>query len=178
MNALVCIAHIREHLIVGELLLFARLIYCVLSTSNLALVSIEDGKLDLPEERGRADLRNVRVIDLRRDVALTHGLLQRELAFGRSHTLLRGAKIGTISQRCRLEILKIARHLLIFELPGYVVIGRHGLIPEQLPQIREALNGGEPRLRYVRLKLQLLQFDLQQLVLADVTRIELRLANR
>ena len=94
-------------------------------------------------------------------------LLQLQLAVRSGHALLRRAQVRAILQGLHLQILEIDLHGLVFEVADNVVIGRHGFVSQQLPQVRERLDFRQLRLLHVAFELQQLQLDHQVVVLAE-----------
>ncbi len=108
------------------------------------------------------------IVDLSGDVSFADGLLQCVLAVGSGHALLGRPQIGPVLQRRRLKVFHVALHRLVIERAGHVIVRRDRFVAQQLAQVRESLHPGELRRRHVRLELQHLQLDLQQIAFADV----------
>src|SRR5580700_10951387 len=68
-------------------------------------------------------------------------------------------------------------HRLIVEIAFHIEFVRYGLEPQKLTQCRERLNLGEVCHRKIALKLQELEFDLEQIALAHIPVLVARLAD-
>ena len=66
----------------------------------------------------------------------------------------RSLKVGTLAQGLRLQILQSGLQRLISQIPDHVVVGRHSVVAEQLPQTDQGLRLGQPGGGNIRLKLQ------------------------
>ena len=122
------IAHVRHHLIARSLLLFLSLVDGVLRPSDFALVAIEERQLNLSEERCGIQVRDVGVVNLRRDVLLADGLLQFILAIRRGDTLHGGTKVGPRVDGFHLQIFEAGAQRDVIERAGHVVVRRNGLV--------------------------------------------------
>ncbi len=122
----------------------------------------------MPEQGNVVQITNVRVIDFTGDVSLADRLLQCALAVRGSHSLLRCPQVRPVLQSFRLKVVQVALDGLVIECPSHVIVRCYRFVSQQLPQIREPLNPGELRGGYIGLELKHLQFDLQQIALADV----------
>ena len=110
-------------------------------------------------------------------VLLGIGLGQRDLALRGGHPQFSRAIIRTVLQRLRLQILQLRRKRLIRQIANHVVIGRNRIVAQQFPQRDQRLNSRQPGRRDVSLKLQQLQLDLEEVPLADIASLVLRLCN-
>ena len=89
------VPHIGQDLTVREFLLLLDLRDGVAGARDFALIAVEDGKLNLSEERSKVEAVDMRVVDLRGDVLLADSPLQLVLAVCGGHTLLRGEQVRT-----------------------------------------------------------------------------------
>ena len=94
-----------------------------------------------------------------------------------SDSLLRRPQIRPGLQCLCLKVFHVALDRLIVEAAGHVVVRAYRFIAQQLPQIGESLDPGEPRCGDIGLELKQLKLDLEQIVFADVTRLVSRLAD-
>ena len=114
-EALERVAHVGEHLAVGEHLLLLGLGDGKSGARNLALVAIEDRVVALAKERNVVEVADVGVVDLPRDISFANGLLQLVLAVGGGHAELRCLQVGPGLQRLGLEVVDGARDRLVIE---------------------------------------------------------------
>ena len=110
-------------------------------------------------------------------VHLGVGLGQQDLALGGGHAQPGGLEVGTLADRPGLQVLQVPLERLVRQVPHHVVIGRRRIVTQQLSKADQRLHLGQAGRRYVGLKLQQLQLDLQKVAFADGARVELRLGN-
>ena len=72
------------------------------------------------------------------DVNLGVGFGELDLALGRGHAQFCGAKIGTLIQRLRLQILYVYFKRLVGQVAHHIVVGGNRVIAQKSPQATKA----------------------------------------
>src|ERR1017187_3412512 len=153
-NVLKSIPHVGQHLSVRVLLQFLCLCDGEAGAGNFPLVAIENGNLNLTEQRDIVAITEVGVADLTRNISLADGLLQRMLAVRCIDSQLRSMQIRPVLKSLCLEVFKISHDRLVIERSGNVIVSVYRFISEQLPKIRKSLHPGELCRGHVRLELE------------------------
>ena len=109
----------------------------------------------------------MRVIERGRNAAIAVGAGKLVLALCRLHALGGGEKVRAKLERPHLNILLVELERDESEVTDDVVIRRHRFVAEQLPQARLGLNQRQSGRGNVRLELQQLDLDLEQVAFAD-----------
>src|ERR1035438_324888 len=111
-NALKSIPHVGQHLSARVLLLFLCLCDGEAGARNFPLVAIENGDLNLPEQRDIVGGTEVGVAGLTGYIPLADGLLQCMLAVRGIHSQPRCLQVRSVLKRLNLKVFKISRNWL------------------------------------------------------------------
>ncbi len=119
----------------------------------------------------------MRVVARDGHILFANRLLQYQLAVRSGHALLGRAQVRAILQGFQLQVIEIDLHRLVFKRADNVVIRRHRLVSQQLPQVRQRLDSSQLGLFFVAFELQQLQLDHQIVVLTEAAGLVLSLAD-